>query len=83
MTEFEQKLDELLIAFANRIEAMPVGKTYGWEAEKQALLSLIADERLNEARVCRLLSEEYGSEALTLIDRRIEKYKALSTKQGE
>jgi hypothetical protein len=43
-SDYETKLDTILLTFAKKIENMPRGKTYDWENEKQAITSLLNTE---------------------------------------
>jgi len=39
----EDEIDTILLNFAKRIEALPRGKTYGWEGETAAIKELLAE----------------------------------------
>ena len=43
MTNYKERLDEILLQYAKRIENIPRGKTYGWSDEKQSITSLIKE----------------------------------------
>lgn len=49
MTNYNEKLDEILRQYAKRVENIPSGKTYGWSNEKQLIISLIK-ELVTEAK---------------------------------
>lgn len=43
MTNYNERLDEILGQYAKRVENIPSGKTYGWSDEKQAIISLFKE----------------------------------------
>ena len=60
MTNYNQRLDEILLRYAKRVENIPRGKTYGWSDEKQAINSLFK-ELVAEAKPEKKSTEDYGS----------------------
>ncbi len=66
MTEHLQdseELDEILLTFAKRVEKIPRGKTYGWEAEKRSVLAYIQRQIL-QAKIS-LLNEHTRNSCYT------------------
>lgn len=47
----EQRISDILLAFAKRIEKIPRGKTYGWAEEQAQLLQLVNEARIDEHHI--------------------------------